>query len=67
MMTHTIYNPGIWEAEAGGSEVQKHPQCVSKFNASLGFVRPFLRKPDAVNNELNYGQSYTTGTLTAAC
>lgn len=29
------YDPSIWEVEAGGSEVQGHPQLYREFEASL--------------------------------
>ena len=33
-------NPTTWQVEAGGSEVQGHPQLHSKFKASLGYMKP---------------------------
>lgn len=30
--------------EARGSEVQDHPQLITEFEASLGYVRPYLKK-----------------------
>ena len=41
LVTHA-YNPSTQEMEAGGSEVQSPPQLHSKFEASLGYMRPRL-------------------------
>lgn len=41
---HTVCNVRIWQEELGGSEVQSHSQLHSKFMASLGYVRPCLKK-----------------------
>lgn len=35
-------NLSTWEVEAGGSEVYGHPQLYSKFEASLGYMRPYV-------------------------
>lgn len=45
-------NPIIREVEAGGSEVQGHPQLHSKSEASLGYKRLCLKK-NTWNSDLN--------------
>lgn len=42
-----VYNPGIWEMEAGGSGVQGHPLQQSTSNVSLDYVRPCLKETKA--------------------
>lgn len=39
-----ICHPIIRELEAGGSEIQNHPQLCSKFEASLSYPRPCFKK-----------------------
>jgi len=36
--------PVLGKAEAGGSEVQSHPEVGSKSRSSLGYVRSYLKK-----------------------
>ena len=43
MIAHA-YNPNTWEAEAGGSRVQGQPQQCNKFEASLMYRTPCLKK-----------------------
>ena len=40
-MAPHILNPSTSEAEAGGLEVLSHPQLEIKFEASLGYMRPY--------------------------
>lgn len=37
-------NPSIWEIEAGGSDVQGHPQLQNDFMASLHYMRHHLQR-----------------------
>jgi hypothetical protein len=41
MVAYT-YKLKNWKVQAGGTEVQGHPQLHSKFKVSLGYVRPDL-------------------------
>jgi hypothetical protein len=36
-----VWNPR--EVQAGGSEVQSHPQLYRKFEGSLGYIKPRLK------------------------
>ena len=38
LVLHDLGVMVVWEAEAGGSGIQGHPQLYSKFEASLGYV-----------------------------
>jgi hypothetical protein len=38
------YNPNTLKMEAGGSEIQDHPWLHSQCEATLGYIRPYLKK-----------------------
>ena len=40
-----IYNSITWDVEAGGSRVQGCTQLHLKFQANLGYLKPYLKKP----------------------
>lgn len=50
IVTHA-YKPSTWDVEAGGSEIQSHFRLHSKFEASLGYLRPYLRQTCLVNHQ----------------
>lgn len=43
MVAH-IYNSKTCEVEAGSSGIEGHPCLLSKFEVSLGYTRPCLKK-----------------------
>lgn len=45
IMSHTC-NPSNWEVEAGGLGVLRYPWLHSEFTASLGYMRPFLKREE---------------------
>lgn len=50
MVFHNVDNdgdacdPSTWEVKVEGSEVQGHSWAHREFEASLGFLRPYLKK-----------------------
>jgi hypothetical protein len=44
IMTQTYRASCLRELESGGSQVQGHPWLQSEFEASLGYLRPGLKK-----------------------
>lgn len=45
-MVANTYNTSTWEVEAGGSRIHGQPQLLSKFEASLGYLRVCLNAPE---------------------
>lgn len=39
-----VCSPSMWEVEAGSSEFQGHSLLITEFEASLGYLRTYLKK-----------------------
>lgn len=59
MLEHN-HNPSTGEVEVGGSEVQSHPWLYCEFEASLGYVRPNLKKKKKKDGQVTSVSDCTT-------
>lgn len=56
MVVH-IYSPSTSQKEAGESGVESKPQLQSKFEATLGYMRPSLKNKNIDKNNVSSGIS----------
>jgi hypothetical protein len=50
-MAYNYYNPSSWKVESGGPEIQGYPPLHSKFEASLGYMKPYFKKYNKVKHK----------------
>lgn len=63
MMVH-IYSPSTSQKEAGESGVESKPQLQSKFEATLGYMRPTLKNKYIDKNNVSSGISLSISQCT---